>query len=89
VSIVANRVNRRSGNISVEDAERTTKKKIAWTIPNDFQSTMDAINMGKTLQEIAPGSEVNRHIAQIASFFQKQQTGEEQKKKRGLFGVFS
>lgn len=91
VSIVANRVNRRSANISVEDAERTTKKKIAWTIPNDFQNTMNAINMGKTLQEIAPGSEINRHISQMAVSFQRQQVNvhEDGRKKKGLFGVFS
>ncbi|MBP1750243.1 MAG: response regulator receiver protein, partial [Deltaproteobacteria bacterium] len=48
VSVIANRVNKKTSNISVEDAERTTKKKITWTVPNDFQNTMDAINMGKT-----------------------------------------
>lgn len=89
VFIIANRVGKRSGNISVENAEQTTKKKIAWTVPNDFQNTMDAINMGKTLQEIAPGSDINRRISEIAAFFERQQVPEEGMKRRGLFGIFS
>ncbi len=88
VSIVANRVHKRSGNISLEDAERTIKKKISWTVPNDFQNTMSAINMGKTLTDIAPGSEITKQISEIATFFRGKPVGGEDKKKRGFFGSF-
>ena len=89
VSVIANRVHKKTGNISVEDAERTTKKKITWTIPNDFQNTMDAINTGKPLREIAPGSEINRRISEIAGILEKQQTHEAGiKKRKGFLGMF-
>ncbi|OPY83152.1 MAG: Septum site-determining protein MinD [Syntrophorhabdus sp. PtaU1.Bin153] len=88
ISIVANRVHKRSGTISEGDAERTIKKKIAWTIPNDFQNTMNAINMGKPLSDIAPGSEINKQFLEIASFFRGRRSQEERRKKRGFFGSF-
>ena len=88
VSIVANRAHKKSGNISVADAERTLKKKIAWAIPNDFQNTMNAINMGKTLNDIAPASEIRKEISEIADFFRGYRVQEQKKQKRGLFGSF-
>ena len=89
VSIVANRVQKRSGNISLKDVERTVKKKIAWTVPNDFQNTMNAINMGKPLADIAPGSEITKHISEIAMFFQGKSVGGEDTNKRGFFGSYT
>ncbi len=89
VSIVANRVQKRSGNISLKDVERTVKKKIAWTVPNDFQNTMNAINMGKPLADIAPGSEITKHISEIAMFFQGKRVGGEDTNKRGFFGSYT
>jgi pilus assembly protein CpaE len=87
VSIIGNRVHKKSGNISIEDAERTLKKKISWTIPNDFQNTMSAINLGRTLSDIAPGNEINKHIGEIAKFLQGQKSQEERQKRRGFFGT--
>ena len=69
----------------MDDAERTIKKKIAWTVPNDFQNTMHAINIGKTLTEIAPNSEINKHMLEIAAFFRGEHAREENRKNRGLF----
>jgi len=88
VSIVANRAHKKSGNISIADAERTLKKKIAWAIPNDFQNTMNAINMGRTLSDIAPASEIRKEITEIADFFRGYRVQEQKKQKRGLFGSF-
>ena len=34
--------------------KNTLNKKIFWTIPNDYKTTMSAINHGKALIEIAP-----------------------------------
>lgn len=88
VSTVANRVNKKSAHFSLGDAEKTTKTKIAWSIPNDFQTTMNAINTGKTLMEIAPGSEINKSIAEIAAFFQKENIQRGTGVRKSLFGSF-
>ena len=88
VSILANRVDRRSGDISVEDAERTIKKKVNWTVRNDFQNTMRAVNMGKTLIDIALGSEITKQISDIAGFLNGRPLYADKRKKGSLFGGF-
>ena len=88
VSIVANRVHKRSGNISLEDAERTIKKKIAWTVPNDFQNTMHAINMGKITYRDSPEQRDYQADVGDCAFFRGEPVREEDRKKRGFFGSF-
>jgi pilus assembly protein CpaE len=65
--IVANRYQKKSAGVSVEDAEKSLKKEILEVIPNDYHNTMSAINQGKTLQEIAAGSEINKKVADLAA----------------------
>ncbi len=84
VQIVANRVHRRSGGIGIEDAERTLRKAISWVTPNDFQDTMDAINQGKTLYEIASTSEISRKIMEMAEYLLSER--DQEMKRGGLFG---
>lgn len=85
VEIVANRFVRKSAEIPLEDAERSLKTKILWTVPNDLQAATDSINLGKTLCEIAPSSEINRQISGLAGYLQNGlvQGGD---RKNGLFG---
>lgn len=88
ISIVANRVNKRSAYFSLQDAERTTRTRIAFSVPNDFQNTMNAINTGSTLMEVAPTSEINKSIAEIAAYFRKQDVRRDAGPRKGLFGSF-
>jgi pilus assembly protein CpaE len=89
VFIIANRAHKKSGGISIEDAERTLKKKIAWSVTNDFQNTMNAINMGRTLNDISAGSEINKQIMDMAVFFRGRRVQEERKTKKGFFDSFT
>ncbi len=88
ISIVANRVNKRSAYFSLHEAEKTTRTRIAFSVPNDFQNTMNAINTGSTLMEVAPGSEINKSIAEIAAYFRKQDVKRDTGHRKGLFGSF-
>lgn len=63
--LVINRYLKKS-EISVGDAEQTVNQKIFWMIPNDYKTTMSAINQGKTLLEVAPKQEVTRSFCQLA-----------------------
>ena len=65
-----------------------SRKRLPGPSPNDFQNTMNAINMGRTLNDIAPGSEINKKIGEIAVFFRGQQGPGRKQKKKGLFGSF-
>jgi len=67
ISIVLNRYIPK-GNVSREDAEEAMGKKVSWVIPNDYATTMSAINSGKPLYEIAPRSRIVKSFDDHAEF---------------------
>ena len=52
IRVVINRYLKRS-EITLQDAEKCIGNEIFWTIPNDYKTTISAINQGKALSEIA------------------------------------
>jgi len=52
IRLIINRYLKKS-DISLQDAEASIKKKIFWTLPNDYKTTMSAINQGKAVCEVA------------------------------------
>ena len=72
--------------ISLKEAEETLNREIFWQIPNDYLSTMSAINQGKTLSMMAHGAEITKCFAGLASAFVEK---EEKKKKSPGFGRLS
>lgn len=55
-----------NAEISLADVELSIRMKVSWTVPNDFRTTMSAINQGKPLSEVALRSPVARSIRQMA-----------------------
>jgi pilus assembly protein CpaE len=53
------------------------KKRILWNIPNDFQTTMSAINQGRPLAVLDPGAEITASFKELAALI----SGKSQKKK--------
>jgi pilus assembly protein CpaE len=76
VKIVINRYLKKS-QISLKDAEDAIKKEIFWTVPNDYKTTMAAINQGKALSQFASKAPVTRNIKELAALLIQ---GEEKKK---------
>ena len=68
IRIVINRYLTKS-EISLQDAEESIHKKIFWTIPNDYSTTMSAINNGKPLSEIASKAQITRNLNDLADTF--------------------
>lgn len=66
IHILVNRYHKRS-IITLDDAEKSLKKKVFWNIPNDFQTTMSAINQGKPLAVMDPVSEINISFKELAA----------------------
>ena len=64
--IVINRYLKKS-DISLADAEKSLSSKIYWTIPNDYRSTISAINQGKPLPDLAPRAPITRNLADLAT----------------------
>jgi pilus assembly protein CpaE len=69
IRIVINRHHRKLTVITPKEAEESINQKIFWFVPNDYPTTMSAINQGKTLSTVAPGAEVSKNIKELASQF--------------------
>jgi pilus assembly protein CpaE len=80
--IILNRYTRKS-NIALEDVEASLKKRIMWTIPNDYAVTISAINKGQPLNRFAPDHSITESIQQLADTLtdEAEQTNGAKKKK--------
>jgi pilus assembly protein CpaE len=83
VRLIVNRYLKDS-SISLKDAEESVRMKASWTIPNDFRTTMSAINQGKSLAEVGMRTPVARSLRQIAVDLSDKETHE--KSERSFFG---
>ena len=66
IKIVLNRYMKKS-EISLDDAEKGIGQELFWTIPNDFRSTMSAINNGKSLQQIESKATITKNFIELAN----------------------
>ena len=83
IEVVINRY-RKNSEISLKDAAKGIGKTISWTIPNDYQKTMSAINQGKTLFQIASKAPVTRSLGQLADSLLQSEPSQEQKRWKSL-----
>jgi pilus assembly protein CpaE len=88
INIVINRYLKNS-NISIEDAEKSFDKKIFWTIPNDYNTTVSAINKGKPLTQFASKEPITENFRQMASSICPSREEKEEKKKRKFWKFLS
>jgi pilus assembly protein CpaE len=68
VKIVINRYLSKS-DIPLDDAEESLHKKTFWTIPNDYSTTVSAINNGTPLYMAAPRAQITRSMNDLADTF--------------------
>ena len=79
IRVVINRYLKNS-DISLSDAENAVKQKIFWAIPNDYKTTMSAINQGKTLSEITAKSPVASNFRDMARSLAHEEEKREKKR---------
>jgi pilus assembly protein CpaE len=83
IKVVMNRYLKKN-EISLQDAKKGIEHDLSWIIPNDYGTTMSAINNGKPLSEIAPRSKIVKSFEEMAvMMFPKEKA--ESKKKWGFF----
>jgi pilus assembly protein CpaE len=87
IKVVVNRYMKKS-EISLNDAKAGIGEDLFWIIPNDYQTTMSAINKGKPLSKIAPKTEINKSVERLAEAFVHPDTDQKQKKKFRIFKGF-
>jgi pilus assembly protein CpaE len=89
IQIVVNRVGLEDTQISLNKALETIGREIAWQVPNDFATMVEARNNGVPLMVQSPKAKLTRALEQIAS--QLENSGgskvepEEKKTRKGLF----
>jgi pilus assembly protein CpaE len=66
VRVLMNRYHKNS-LISLKEAEKTLGQKIYSLVYNDYQTTMSAINQGKTLSAINSRAEITKNFKELAS----------------------
>ena len=82
IKIIINRHQDKKSVIPIKEAEEGVNQKIYWFVPNDYPTTMSAINQGKTLSAVAPNAEVSKNLRSLAT----QLTEKSQKEKvKGMF----
>ena len=65
IKLLINRYLKKS-DISIKDAETTLEKEIFWTIANDYQTTVTALNRGKALSQFAPREAITNNFRKLA-----------------------
>jgi len=83
IRILINRYHKKS-LVSLEETEKSVGQGVFWQIPNDFQTTMNAINQGKDLFSIAPGSEISKNFRKLSTLFIKESAPKESR--NGFWG---
>lgn len=83
--IVVNR-HLEDSDLLVEDMEKALSLPVFWRVPNDYKTTLAAINQGKTLFEAAPRAPVTRALAELARTLAPVQVPEPERKK-SLFSL--
>jgi len=71
-------------DLVVEDMEKALGQPVFWRVPNDYKTTLAAINQGKTLLATAPRSPVTRSLVDLARALVP---FDDAKGHKGLFGL--
>jgi len=83
INVVLNRYIKK-GEISLNDAEAGIGKELFWVVPNDYDTSMSAINSGKPLLNVAPGAAITKSFIEMAKSLNDPDGGTS-KKKRAFF----
>ena len=65
IKIVLNRFLQSEG-LGIEDIENVLQHKVFWKIPNNYFTTVEAINKGMPISEFSPKSNIAENIKQLA-----------------------
>lgn len=72
-------------DITREDIEKSLDRKLFWALPNDYSSTISAINNGRPLARTAPRKEITKSFAKMAETLTRKPGEEEIRKKKWWF----
>jgi pilus assembly protein CpaE len=79
IKVVMNRYMKKS-EITLQDAKKGIGHDMFWIIPNDYGTTMSAINNGKPLSKIAPKSKIVKSFKEMVEIMFPRDKSESKKK---------
>jgi pilus assembly protein CpaE len=77
IDIIVNRYEKHT-EVSVKDMEEVLGRKVSWMIPNDYFTTMNAINKGQPLSTIASRADVTKSFNKLAHALSTEEQTEKQ-----------
>jgi pilus assembly protein CpaE len=84
IRLVINRFLKKS-DITIKEAEDNVHREIFWQIPNDYRTTMSAINRGKPLREISTKAGITKNLASLADSLVVEEENKSEKKRWSIF----
>jgi pilus assembly protein CpaE len=81
ISIIVNRYEKHT-EVSLGNLEEVLGRKASWMIPNDYFTTMNAINKGQPLSAISARADVTKNFSKLAQTFR---SDKQEKHKISLF----
>jgi pilus assembly protein CpaE len=84
IRVVINRYLKKS-DVSLADAEEGISQKPFWVVPNDYRSSMSAINQGKPLVDLAPRAAITESFRGMARALAPNE--QPAPRKRGFFSL--
>jgi pilus assembly protein CpaE len=84
LGLVVNRYLKKS-DLTLEEAQESVRAEIFWNIPNDYKTTMAAINRGVPLHTLSPKANITKSLTSLADAFLDDSQKDAKPKRWGLF----
>jgi pilus assembly protein CpaE len=68
LGLIVNRYLKKS-DLTLQEAQESVQTEIFWNIPNDYKTTMSAINRGVPLHNLSPKANITRSLTSLADAF--------------------
>lgn len=76
----------KGGTLSIEEVEKTLRKRIHWLFPNDFEDVVSSINRGAPLVNFNPQAPFSKNVFEFSRNMLSPQSSEGYRGIRGAFG---
>jgi len=84
LSLIINRYLKKS-DLTLQEAQESVRMEIFWNIPNDYKTTMSAINRGVPLHDLSPKASITKSLVSLADAFLDDSQKDAKPKRWGLF----
>jgi pilus assembly protein CpaE len=84
LGLIVNRYLKNS-DLTLQEAQESVRTEIFWNIPNDYKTTMSAINRGVPLHNLSPKASITKSLVSMADAFLDDSQKDAKPKRWGLF----